>query len=253
MYALSLIKEFIIHITKILFRNENDRYIGNFKKNILNRNIRETDLSAVLNYYVLLRSDKNLISVKSPGAGSKKNSSKSTVSDYAQLTSVSKKRGNLLYGIVYEFKPDLIIELGTSLGISAMYMSAANPLTRVITVEGNPQIADIAASNLQKCGYNNINVINRLFDDVISDLVKEVNANTMVFIDGNHGFDATLRYFRAFSEVMLIVIDDIRWSEEMMKAWKQIRLSVRHATIIDLFDMGIILKGGTEKEYALWR
>lgn len=251
MYALSLIKEFVIHISKVLFRNEDNKHFGNFKKDILDRKIRESDLTAVLNYYDSLLSNENLISLKSPGAGSKKSKRKPTISEYARSTSVGKKRGYLLYGIVYHYKPELIIELGTSLGISAMYMSSANPLARVITVEGNLQIAENAASNFRKYGYNNIIVINRLFDDVINDLIKEVNANTMVFIDGNHGFDATLRYFNAFSEAFLVVIDDIRWSEEMMRAWKQICISAKHATIIDLFDIGIILKGGTGNKYAL--
>ncbi|HEX2394058.1 MAG TPA: class I SAM-dependent methyltransferase [Bacteroidales bacterium] len=252
MYATSIIKEFLIHTGKTIFRNKTDQFIDDFKRDILDIKIRRTALSAVLNYYSLLRSNRNLISLKSPGAGSKNRSSKTIVSQYARRTSVSKKRGKLLYRVVLKFKPELIIELGTSLGISAMYMLAANPLARLITVEGNPQIADMAASNFRLYRYDNVTVINRLFDDIVSDLVREVNANTLVFIDGNHGFDATLRYFHAFSEASVVVLDDIRWSEDMMRAWKQIKSSVSNATTIDLYDMGIIINGGPGKEYSFW-
>ena len=50
----------------------------------------------------------------------------------------------LLSNMAAEFGKPLIIELGTSLGISTMYLAASCPDTTVCTIEGCPSTAAIA-------------------------------------------------------------------------------------------------------------
>ena len=49
-----------------------------------------------------------------------------------------------------EFGRPFIIELGTSFGISAMYLAAAIPDTTVYTMEGCPAVSEIAKRILRK-------------------------------------------------------------------------------------------------------
>jgi predicted O-methyltransferase YrrM len=251
MYIIRLISEFLLHAGKTIFRSGVDPQTEKIK-NILSKNFsNDPSLAAIKEYYACLIKDSEPVKCTSPGAGSKK-SGILTLARYARNTSVTLKRGNLLYGIVKELKPELIIELGTALGISAMYMAEANPLAKIITIEGNAQIAERSANNFRKYGYNNVKVINRLFDDAINDLTKEINLHTLVFIDGNHRFDTTLTYVNLFSAAPIIILDDIRWSADMIKAWRKIRNSEVKSTIIDLFVMGIIIKPGFGKKFSFW-
>ena len=79
----------------------------------------------------LLRSnlckDNNFINVTDFGAGSNINKKKKRkIMDIAKNSSKNKKFGELLYRIVKHFKPQEIFELGTSFGISTLYLSKAN-------------------------------------------------------------------------------------------------------------------------------
>ena len=51
----------------------------------------------------------------------------------------------------------------------------------------------------------------------------------MVFIDGNHSEDATIRYFeesiKYSDQKTILIFDDIHWSSGMEKAWDYIRKS----------------------------
>ena len=73
------------------------------------------------------------------GSGSEKFKSNSRkVSDIARYSPVTPKYGRLLSNMAAEFGEPLIIEFGTSLGISTMYMAASCSDTTVYTMEGCP-------------------------------------------------------------------------------------------------------------------
>ena len=58
----------------------------------------------------------------------------------------------LLSNMAAEFGKPLIIELGTSLGISTMYMAASCKETPLVTIEGCPATAAIAKENFIEAG-----------------------------------------------------------------------------------------------------
>ena len=64
-------------------------------------------------------------------------------------------------------------------------------------------------------------------------------------LDANHTEEATLRYFGLLAAhagpKSIFVLDDIRYSRSMYRAWKQIRRHPRVTSTIDLGDMGIAL------------
>jgi hypothetical protein len=77
-----------------------------------------------------------------------------------------------------------------------------------------------------------------LFDERLKELEQD-SVPELVFIDGDHSYEATMKYFNYFSSRMkkgFLVFDDINWSAGMRKAWKG-RPQNRTVTI-DLFYMG---------------
>jgi predicted O-methyltransferase YrrM len=66
----------------------------------------------------------------------------------------------------------------------------------------------------------------------------------MVFFDGNHKKEATLRYFdMCLSHIhnnSILLFDDIHWSKGMKEAWENIRQHPSVVVSIDLFSMGIV-------------
>jgi predicted O-methyltransferase YrrM len=136
-------------------------------------------------------------------------------------------------------------------------MAYGNPQAGIITIEGNPQLAALASGNFTAAGLQQVTVINDSFDNVISQTFSPLKSDTLVFIDGNHTFDATLRYYRVLGNVSgfrcILVLDDINWSDQMMRAWRAIADMEHSGYIIDLYKLGIIFKGygGKQQKFRL--
>ena len=145
--------------------------------------------------------------------------------------------------MVKKYKPARIIELGTSLGISAAYLAKADPQTEVITIEGSPEIAKLAAENFKTLGIQNIIQRTGDFNQVLPELLNDQEAG-LVFIDGNHRYEPTVRYFEWIlphtGDDSILIFDDIHWSPEMEKAWAAISAHPSVTCSIDLFFLGMI-------------
>ena len=188
--------------------------------------------------------DKRTIPVLDLGSGSRiVKSTLGRVSEIASLSPVPAKYGVFLSRMAAEFGNPEIIELGTSIGISTMYLSMSSPESKIYTIEGSPAIAEIARQNFHGSGLNNITVLEGPFDDVLPRLLSDRIVPGLVYIDGNHRKEPVIRYFNQVAEAAdkntVIIIDDINYSNEMSEAWEQIKLNEKVSISIDIFRMGI--------------
>jgi predicted O-methyltransferase YrrM len=75
-------------------------------------------------------------------------------------------------------------------------------------------------------------------------VLEKIKTLDMLFIDGNHSYDATMRYFEMCKPYLhnqsLIVFDDIYWSKGMTQAWKEIKADPIVTVSIDLFFIGLV-------------
>jgi predicted O-methyltransferase YrrM len=185
------------------------------------------------------------IEVEDFGAGSKKTKEKiRKISDIVRYSASSERKGNLLYNIVAYYKPQYIIELGTSLGFGTMYMAKACSENTIYTIEGSKKLSDNALSNFNKLKLNNIKAITGNFDFAFPDLLAQIGNFDLLYIDGNHKKDKTLLYFNIClchaKQGSIVILDDIRWSEGMYEAWLEICANPAVNLTIDLFDLGIV-------------
>jgi predicted O-methyltransferase YrrM len=170
---------------------------------------------------------------------------KRSISSIAKNAAKPKKFGQLLYRIVKEYKPQTILELGTSLGITTSYLSNGNPASNVITMEGATEVANFAKQNFQKLQLQNIQFAEGNFDNTLPAVVHGLSSVDFCFIDGNHQQEPTERYFQQLlpktHNDSILIFDDIHWSPGMEQAWQAI---LEHPSVrcsIDLFFIGIIL------------
>jgi tRNA G46 methylase TrmB len=71
---------------------------------------------------------------------------------------ISPSFGRLLYRISGWLTPKSILELGTSLGLSAAYLASGSPESNVISIEGCPQVSKIAGDNLRSLYIKNVSL-----------------------------------------------------------------------------------------------
>lgn len=204
-----------------------------------------------------LKKNRTLVSKAVFGANTN-NSSFRSISNIVNKSSISPHMGRLLYRIANNLKPKSIIELGTSLGISTMYLASENRDAKVISIEGDENLSNLASANFNKIGLTNVSIINGDFDLQLPSVLSNIDKLGLVFIDGNHSEEATLRYFKLFSAKAdndtLIIFDDIRWSDGMEKAWDTICNDSNVSISIDLFNCGLVFfRKGVVKQHFMLR
>jgi len=119
-----------------------------------------------------LLSDKREIHVADMGAGAKTESSNIRSVSYITSTSAkAKKWAETLHRLAENLQPKTIIELGTSFGISGMYLASAIPNGKLITLEGCANIAEIARENFRKANINNVEIRIGNFDSTLPQLL----------------------------------------------------------------------------------
>jgi len=200
---------------------------------------------------------KYLIEITDYGTGKNKNEYTlrfESMSSVAKKSAITDKFGRLLYRLVDEFKPATILELGTSIGFSTMYMALAHPATKIYTVEGCPKKAEQAQSNFKTLGVENVEQHVGRFDIVLPDLIQQVKDVDFVFIDGNHTYKSTIKYFEMLLPIAnndtVFVFDDIHWSDGMERAWNVIAKHNQTTVSIDIFRFGIVfLKKELSKQH----
>ena len=149
-----------------------------------------------------------------------------------------------MFRLVEKHKPKNIIELGTSLGITTLYLSYASSDSKIISVEGSENVAKFAIMQFAKFKRKNIETKVGKFQDLIPSILQEHESFDFVFFDGHHDEHATVQYFEQFvskaSEDALFIFDDIHWSKGMERAWETIKLNDKVSLSLDLFEMGLI-------------
>lgn len=205
-----------------------------------------------------LKQNDELIEVKDFGAGSKVNdSNKRSISSILTSAAIPHNKAKVLFHLVRHFGCKQILELGTNLGIGTSYLASPSSQSHVTSIEGCPNIFKLATHNLNQFGFNNIRLINDEFSNAIENLVSENAVFDLIFIDGNHSYDATWKYYSLLkschSNNAIIVIDDIFWSKGMNEVWQKIRSQKEVAASIEMFDLGIIMmdKNTPKKHFSL--
>ena len=206
-----------------------------------------------------LLSDNQVITVTDLGAGSLVNNNRQKrVGDIAKNALKPPRLAQLLYRLVKDLQPQNIVELGTCLGVTSLYLKEAAPKAELLTLEGCPETAGVAASVFKKAGINDIKQVIGNFDDTLPGVINGLDQLDFVFVDGNHQKQATLKYFEwclpKVHENTLLIFDDIYWSEGMMEAWEIIKAHPQVTVTVDLFWIGLVyFKKGQVKEDFLTR
>ena len=206
-----------------------------------------------------LLSNHQEIQVTDFGAGSKQmKTDRRKISAIAKNAAVSVSMGKLLFKIIQYYKPQTILELGTSLGIATLYLAKANEKAIVHTIEGCPQTAQLAQQHFTALKSTNIHLHKGTFQEQLPKVLNQMQTLDLLYIDGHHEEKATLNYFEQClnkaNEHSIFILDDIHWSEGMESAWKQIKAHPKVQLSIDLFRMGLVFfkKDKVKEDFTLY-
>jgi predicted O-methyltransferase YrrM len=205
-----------------------------------------------------LAKNNKLIEVLDLGAGSKKNpGSKRKVSDILKSAVSPDWQCRFLFRLVNHLQPDCVLEMGSSLGLSTMALHFGNKSAQMVSLEGSPEIAQIAKENFKLLNADKIEVIVGSFDETLPLALKNLKKIDLAFIDGNHQKKPTIEYFEKILPFThpktVLIFDDIYWSDEMKSAWEELKNHHAVTMTIDLFWCGILFFNTDFKEKQHFR
>jgi len=153
-----------------------------------------------------------------------------TISELIPFTSIKGEIASFLLLLANRLKPKSVIEVGTHLGISGMYIASGislNPQGVLYTIDRSKNSLKYAKMAL-KPWKDRIKIINGEFCDVFQGVLSECGKIGLAFIDGDHQAGAMTDYFNFLLPATLaggvIVFDDIDWSSYAAEEWKKISI-----------------------------
>ena len=181
------------------------------------------------------------------GAGSKvHNNRERSISQITKATAIPSKYGRLLYRLIKWGEVKNVLELGTGSGISSSYiLSALGSEAKLYTIEGADALIPIARKHIEQIDSSaKIDFIAGNFDTKMESVLDQIGKLDLILLDGNHKKESTLRYFKQISPYLhpesIVILDDIRWTKDMLEAWHEIRNNDKVTCSIDLFRMGLL-------------
>jgi predicted O-methyltransferase YrrM len=175
------------------------------------------------------------------------------VADVYSRAAASPAWGRFLFRLAREQRPRRVLELGTSLGVSAAHLAAALALNeaederpgRLVTLEGDPGLAALAADALAGLGHaGRAAVVVGPFAETLPGVLAAHGPFDLVFLDGHHEEAATLGYFdrlRAYlAPGACVLFDDVEPGRPVRRAWRRVLARTPHAGAADLLGLGLL-------------
>jgi len=176
------------------------------------------------------------------------------LSDLIEKTSRKSSSWNRYLGSpkIYEFifrlanyaHPQTILEIGTSVGASSVYLSCSRKKARFITIDKN-SLTNTLATTLFKNYNGNIDFrfgdVSALVPEAISELES---LDFLLLHAGDYPLNAVQLMFKQCisksNAGSVFLIQDIHKSSALKRWWKEIQLDERVGITFDLYDFGII-------------
>ena len=170
------------------------------------------------------------------------------VADIYKRAATGAAWGRFLFGLARELRPVRVLELGTNLGVGAAHLAAAlalneadgGPEARLVTLEGAPALAALAAGHLARLGHGvsddsecRVRVVVGPFAETLPGVAEAEGPFDLVFVDGHHEAGAALRYLDVLrphlADGALIVLDDVEPGRPVREAFEQLRATAPSA------------------------
>ena len=160
----------------------------------------------------------------------------------------------LVFRLVNYHQPKQIIEIGTGVGLTTIYLAKACPYAQVLTLTGTTEVPPLTEQGLATNGLNNVTMVTGELGKTFKTIVEKTDALDLVYVGGKNTKDFSLSIFNLCltkaNEHTILIFDQIYWNKEMQNAWQNIKNHPQVAITVDLFWFGLVyFRKGQAKEH----
>lgn len=186
-----------------------------------------------------------LVKFKNNGSSETFFSTITSVGSIAKRSRISTKKAQVLSRLIVLTKPEIVLEFGTSLGMTSSIMAISSPGSKIHTIEGCSGQASIAQSGFDELKLDNIEIEIGNYNQILKGLLSRLEKIDFLFFDGNDNQKTVINIFEKCLPLKVnesvFVFNSIYRSKSMKKAWDYIKTHDETIVSIDFFDMGMVL------------
>lgn len=237
MIAYEYIKYFLISKGKHSFHSP---YVYDFVTKCLTSQLNESFLTQQRTQISQLKNDKSSFEMADFGAGSRKLGKVRKVNEVFRSAATKGVFLKTLAQITSFYKPQNVLELGTSLGVGTFALTQGSQ--KVVTVDACATTQSYAKKYFPDTAVE-VHFVNDNFQHFIE---NDATIYDLIFIDGHHDGEALKKYLKMLDknshDETIFVLDDVRWSASMLAAWNEIIDDSKYHLTMDLFKFGVVVK-----------
>lgn len=176
------------------------------------------------------------------------------ISERYRQTSISPFYGKVLYQTARYLHARNFLELGTSLGVSTLYLATSSVDICGVSIDRSQSSLDVITLADDAHYFQKIKFICDDFRSALPRIIDTSDNFDLVYIDGDHSYQSTIdnidKIIPHLTPNAAIILDDIRWSRDMYRAWKQVQSYPIFMYTIDFGRIGILFTHShtTEKQ-----
>lgn len=151
----------------------------------------------------------------------------------------TEKIDTLLFRLVNEIQPSVLLEIGTSSGLSSLYMSSVGQSVRCITLDTVNPVNNFA----DKLLGNSVNVEFHVGDSIqnLSSILESLRGIDFIHLNYPHANDSTFEMcLTKVHHHTIMVVDGIHASGAMEEWWKKTVNDERVGITFDLYSLGLV-------------
>lgn len=160
------------------------------------------------------------------------------------ISDISARKNQLLFRICARYKLKNVMEVGTSPGISTLYLTTTDQALKCTRLEINKELSKKVRMLLNKEGRINFDQFPVESLAKPDDVLQHAGVQDLIFISAIAPTNQLIYYFDSCVNFCnpnsIIVIDNPYESEEATVAWKTIQKRTHVYATIDLYHLGIV-------------
>ncbi len=185
------------------------------------------------------------------------NKQSKTINQLVKQLAIQPKIGAVLFKTVHQYKPNTLVEIGNSLGISPLYQATPNPHISLVTIIPNRVLANTIDKYFKRLGTRNIQLLTGDIAKNISLAIKQLNTIEHLFFNGFWGKTTTLSYFETclaqISPNGVFIFRAPYASKESQIFWETIKKHKKVRLSIDIYNLGFLFFRSEQKEVAHYK
>jgi len=167
-----------------------------------------------------------------------------TVKKAIQRYGISQKEGEFLFRLTNHYKPRTILAIGSSLGLTPLYLTRYDSTVQCVTLECEQDFAEMAVHLLNKETNPSLQIRTGAYHELLPESVLQFARIDCLFIDKNfeiNDLDAIFNHCLPFiHDNTFCVLAGIHLSSDRHHCWKQIAQHPAVTVAVDLFQMGLL-------------